>query len=101
MAKKIKKQPNELLRYARECHSLSQQQVAEYIGTTPLSVSRWERGVVLPGPHFRRSLCALFQKNPYELGFMQPEEHIRAYRAAAHESFHGSWLHERAKSVSR
>jgi transcriptional regulator with XRE-family HTH domain len=71
----IKKNPNFNLRREREWHSLSQQQVAEYIGTTPLSVSRWERGIVLPGPHFRRALCSLFKKNPYELGFVSVEEH--------------------------
>lgn len=74
MAKIIKRKPNSLLRYEREWHSLSQQQVAELIGAAPLSVSRWERGLVLPGPYFRRALCALFHKNPRELGFMAEEE---------------------------
>lgn len=67
------RKPNFLLRYQREWLSLSQRQVAEYIGTTTLSVSRWERGIVLPGPHFRRALCSLFNKNPCELGFMSDE----------------------------
>ncbi len=70
MTKTTKRQPNLLLRYEREWHSLSQQQVAAHIGTTALSVSRWERGLVLPGPHYRQALCALFNKNPYELGFI-------------------------------
>jgi transcriptional regulator with XRE-family HTH domain len=74
MAKTIMRKPNLLLRHEREWHSLSQQQVAERIGTTPLSVSRWERGLVLPGPHFRRALCALFNKNPYELGFITADK---------------------------
>ena len=72
---------------------MSQQQVAEHIGTTPLSVSRWERGVVLPGPHFRRSLCALFQKNPYELGFMSPEEYKRPDSRTTQESLNSSRIH--------
>lgn len=76
MVKPIKGEPNLLLRRTREWHSLSQQQVAECIGTTTLSVGRWERGLVLPGPHFRRALCALFNKNPYELGFMTPEHDL-------------------------
>ena len=75
MEKIIEKKPNLRLRREREWRSLSQQQVAEYIGTTPLSVGRWERGIVQPGPHFRRALCTLFNKNPYELGFVSIEEH--------------------------
>ena len=75
MTQTIRKKPNFHLRREREWRSLSQLQVAEHIGTTPLSVSRWERGTVLPGPHFRRALCALFEKNPCELGFLPVEEY--------------------------
>ncbi|MBV9689278.1 MAG: helix-turn-helix transcriptional regulator [Ktedonobacteraceae bacterium] len=82
MMKTIKRKPNFLLQHEREWHSLSQSQVAEYIGTTPLSVSRWERGLVLPGPHFRRALCTLFNKNPCELGFMPTEERNLPYAMA-------------------
>jgi len=74
MTKRVRRKPNFLLRRVREWHSLSQQEVAEFIGTTALSVSRWERGLVLLGPNFRRALCALFKKNPYELGFISAED---------------------------
>lgn len=94
MTETINKGPNNLLRRMREWHSMSQQQVADHIGTTPLSVSRWERGVVLPGPHFRRSLCALFQKNPYELGFVNLDESKRLGSPVAREALTNPQIHD-------
>jgi len=98
MGSKIERKPNTLLRCVREWHSLSQQQVAEHIGTTPLSVSRWERGLVLPGPHFRRALCALFNKNPFELGFMTVE--VQSESAMIHQQREKSELKRNSGSLS-
>ncbi len=46
----------------------SQLEVADKIGTTPGNVSRWERGITLPGPYFRNRLCELFGMSAHELG---------------------------------
>jgi tetratricopeptide (TPR) repeat protein/transcriptional regulator with XRE-family HTH domain len=64
----------ERLRHERDQRCWSQEEVAEKIGTTALNVSRWERGVTLPGPHFRQQLCALFDKTPSELGLVSDEQ---------------------------
>jgi len=46
---------------------LTQQQLAERIGTNYVNVSRWERGITRPGPYFRRKLSHLFGKTEEEL----------------------------------
>ncbi|HEY7417853.1 MAG TPA: NB-ARC domain-containing protein, partial [Ktedonobacteraceae bacterium] len=63
-------QPRSRLTQARNEHHLSQQQVAEQIGTTHVNVSRWERGLTRPGPYFRRKLCKLFHASEYELDLL-------------------------------
>jgi len=60
------------LKIERERRGWSQNTVAEAVGTDPTTVSRWERGVSFPYPFFREKLCALFEKNAYELGLVQP-----------------------------
>jgi transcriptional regulator with XRE-family HTH domain len=59
--------PNQKLRYERDRRGWSQLELADRIGTTPLNVGRWERGVTLPGPHFRQKLCEVFEKSAQEL----------------------------------
>ena len=61
---------NEQLRYERELRGWSQNDLAEQIGTTALSVSRWESGITVPKHHFRRKLCTLFDKSAEELGLL-------------------------------
>jgi transcriptional regulator with XRE-family HTH domain len=68
--KATKPSPNHKLRYERERRGWSQQDVADKVGTTPLNVSRWERGINQPGPHFRQQLCQLFEKSLQELGLV-------------------------------
>jgi len=46
-----------LLKNERVRLSLSQEELAERVGTTPSNVSRWERGITSPTPYFRRKLC--------------------------------------------
>lgn len=60
-------QPRLKLTEARIARSLSQQDVAEQIGTTHVNVSRWERGITRPNPYFRRKLCQLFGLTAQEL----------------------------------
>jgi transcriptional regulator with XRE-family HTH domain len=63
---------NRFLRQARLSAGLTQQQLADLIGTSLLSIWRWEHGT-LPSPIFRQRLCAFFQKSEAELGFSNGE----------------------------
>ncbi|HZR40147.1 MAG TPA: helix-turn-helix transcriptional regulator, partial [Ktedonobacteraceae bacterium] len=58
------------LKHERERHSWSQEQLAEMIGATATSVSRWERGMTFPNLYFRQQLCTLFGKSPQDLGLL-------------------------------
>src|SRR5579859_6689872 len=62
-----KPQPRTKLIEARKQRKLSQQQVAERIGTNYVNVSRWERGITRPGPYFQKQLSRLFGKTEEEL----------------------------------
>jgi tetratricopeptide (TPR) repeat protein/transcriptional regulator with XRE-family HTH domain len=62
-----KVQPRTKLIEARKQRKLSQQQLAERIGTNYVNVSRWERGITRPGPYFQRKLSHLFGKTEEEL----------------------------------
>ena len=59
---------NEKLIQARLEHNWSQKDVAAQIGTTSISISRWERGITVPGPYYRKKLCGLFGRGEEELG---------------------------------
>lgn len=58
---------NSRLKRERLRLALSQEELAERIGTTASNVSRWEHGITTPGPYFRRRLCDVFQLTPEEL----------------------------------
>src|SRR5215470_18862911 len=61
------------LRRERELRGWSQAFVAQEVGAAgPYCVSRWERGVVSPGPHYRERLCRLYGRDARELGLVQP-----------------------------
>ncbi len=60
--------PNELLVRARLEKGWTQAHLAEEVGTTFETVSRWERGVVIPGLFYRERLCGVFGKTARELG---------------------------------
>ena len=64
---------NEILRYEREVHGLSQEEVAEKVGTDQKVVSRWERGISRPSPYFRKKLMEVFGKNALELGLLDQQ----------------------------
>jgi transcriptional regulator with XRE-family HTH domain len=57
-----------LLRNERLLRGWSQQDLADRLGATAVTVSRWECGVQQPGPALRRKLCLLFGKSEDELG---------------------------------
>jgi transcriptional regulator with XRE-family HTH domain len=63
---------NDRLRRAREERNWTQAEVAEAIGTSSFTVSRWELGVQAPQPHFREKLCTLFRLSPLDLGLVAP-----------------------------
>ncbi len=67
-------QPNRRLKQERQRRGWSQERLAEAIGTSRISVARWERGVSVPYPHFREQLCTLFGKDAYELGLLPPAQ---------------------------
>ncbi len=48
----------------------SQQDVADFIGTTPLNVRRWERGITTPCPYFRHKLSLVFGVSAQALGIV-------------------------------
>src|SRR6266705_2956328 len=58
---------NLLLSQARESRGWTQQDLADELGVTKLSVGRWERGEALPHRGFRRKLCDLFGMSEHAL----------------------------------
>lgn len=64
----------EILKHLRQEKLWSQAELASRIGTTPVSVGRWENNITRPNLHFQQQLCEIFAKSPEELGFLpQPE----------------------------
>lgn len=67
--------PNELLRYERERHAWTQEEVAERIGASDYNmIGRWEREGILPAARYRQQLMTLFGKSARELGFVRKGE---------------------------
>jgi predicted ATPase/DNA-binding CsgD family transcriptional regulator/transcriptional regulator with XRE-family HTH domain len=62
--------PNERLRRARYERGWTQTELAEKVDSTFETVSRWERGIKVPGAFYRKKLCAVFGKTAEELGFL-------------------------------
>src|SRR5260370_17675465 len=58
----------ERLAQARYQRDWSQQELADLLGTTPLNISRWERGLTSPNPYFGHKLCTPFGLSELELG---------------------------------
>src|SRR6266571_4206637 len=63
-----RRQPNLRLQEARALKGWSQETLAAQLGTTFETVSRWERGLMLPTPYFRTRLCAVFGMTAEALG---------------------------------
>jgi transcriptional regulator with XRE-family HTH domain len=66
--------PNTLLRAARERRGWSQAALADLVGTTELTVGRWERGERSPQLLYRAKLCELFGMSAEELGLVETHE---------------------------
>src|SRR5438132_476511 len=70
--------PNEHLRHARVLKGWSQAKLAEEAGTSFEMVSRWERGISIPTPHFRVQLCATLGMTAEELGLVHSPSDLLA-----------------------
>jgi len=73
MGENSKPSINSSLRQERLLRGWSQQVLADKLGTTIVTVSRWERGIQYPGPMMRLKLCMLFEKSESELGLFAEE----------------------------
>jgi transcriptional regulator with XRE-family HTH domain len=60
----------ELLRTERKLREWSQAEVAEAVGVSTKTVSRWEQGLAVPHPYYRNKLVLLFGKTEEELGLL-------------------------------
>ncbi len=65
--------PNSLLRNMRESQGWTQEELAEKISTTGVTISRWENGVTFPSRYFRKRLSTLYGKTIQELGLLQED----------------------------
>lgn len=61
------------LRQARIRQNWRQQDLADQLGTTVVTIKRWERGAQQPGAYFRVKLCTLFGISAEELGLVADE----------------------------
>lgn len=78
----------EMLRHLRQEKLWSQAELAHRIGSTSVSVGRWEKNVTRPNLHFQQQLCEIFAKSPEDLGFVpQAEPEHREDSALAPVSF--------------
>ncbi len=65
--------PNRLLREQRLEQHWSQRELADKLGTTEVTVKRWERGSQQPSAYYRLHLCRVFGKSAAELGLLTEE----------------------------
>src|SRR6266487_342011 len=62
--------PNEQLRQARHFKGWTQSELARALGADFKTVSRWERGITVPGAYFREKLCSVLDRTPEDLGLI-------------------------------
>jgi transcriptional regulator with XRE-family HTH domain len=60
---------NIFLRRTRVQAGLTQEQLASALGTTPISIWRWESGKNMPSYYFRAIICAYFKRPPTAFGW--------------------------------
>nr|BBH87443.1 hypothetical protein KTC_21940 [Thermosporothrix sp. COM3] len=60
-----------LLKEERIARNWRQKDLAEQLGTSILTIKRWEQGHQQPSAFYRAKLCSLFEKSPLELGFLE------------------------------
>src|SRR5262245_41956271 len=64
-------QRNEHLRLRRIERNWRQQDLADQLGVTVVTIQRWERGSQQPSAYYRAKLCALFGLSAQELGLVE------------------------------
>lgn len=64
------KRKNNRLQQERIARHWRQSDLAEHLGTSVITVRRWERGSQYPRAYFQVKLCALFGKSAEELGLL-------------------------------
>jgi transcriptional regulator with XRE-family HTH domain len=74
--------PNERLRRARDLRGWTQADLAEALGTDFETVSRWERGIIVPSSYYREKLCTVLGKTAEELGLRS--EHVDMLTTSTH-----------------
>ena len=72
-----------LLRVERETRGWSRARLAEELGTTPNTISSWERGIMIPSAYFRERLSTVFHKNAAEFGLLSEASEIDVQEPAA------------------
>jgi transcriptional regulator with XRE-family HTH domain len=60
---------------ARKQRMWSQQELADLLGATQNTVSRWELGITTPSPYFLKKICTLFGKPPQDLSVLDDPNH--------------------------
>lgn len=68
---------NQQLRMERLQRHWSQQELADQLGTTVVSIKRWERNMTIPSPYFRLKLINLFGKSAQELGLQEGKRGVK------------------------
>src|SRR5438874_10730018 len=71
------------LRQERTQRGWTQSEVAERIGSTRVNISRWEGGLIVPGPYYRQRLSDLFGKSIQELGLIPEDSEERNEEVSA------------------
>ena len=61
---------NHKLRTERKLQGWSQAKLAKVLGVTTRTVIRWEQGLAVPQPNYRKKLGAIFGKTAQELGLL-------------------------------
>lgn len=65
---------NIVLRRARLQARLTQEKLASTLGTTPISIWRWESGKNMPSSYFRALICTYFNRPPDAFGWPSPTQ---------------------------
>jgi transcriptional regulator with XRE-family HTH domain len=65
---------NTRLKFARMDAGLTQEELADLLGVSSITVYRWERGEHHPNPYFCGRLCRLFNVSEQELGLQERQE---------------------------
>ena len=68
MQSRTRAAPNIRLRAQRKQRHWTQTELARLLGTTYLSVCRWENGTTSPSLYYRKRLCELFEATTEDLG---------------------------------